>query len=75
PPTLAALLAYFSARGAERHAARERAAGVAQSLETLRAGLGRVEATGSRIEAVVTELRERVARLEGAQATAPGVPG
>ncbi|HSH58154.1 MAG TPA: hypothetical protein VK988_00645 [Acidimicrobiales bacterium] len=69
PPTLAALLAFFSSRSSARQGVQERSAVVAQSLENVHAAVGRVEATVDRVETGVIELRERVARLEGAQAT------
>ena len=67
PPTLAALLAFFSSRSSLRQGMQERTAVVAQSLENLPAAVARVETTVDRVETGVTELRERVARLEGAR--------
>jgi hypothetical protein len=43
------------------------AAVVDQSLGTLHASVDRVGQTVGRVEGVVTDLRERVARLEGAR--------
>ncbi len=74
PPTLAALLAFFGTRRSDRVAVEERAATFALSLENLQATVGRVESTVDRVEqgvvdlrGVVTDLKERVARLEGAR--------
>lgn len=66
PPTLAATLTFLAARAADRRASMDRAAATAQSLEALGASVGRVEAVIERVDAGVGELRERVARLEGA---------
>jgi X-X-X-Leu-X-X-Gly heptad repeat protein len=73
PPTLAALLAFATARGSQRAAADRRAGELAASLAALADGVGRLDGGLSRVEAsvdrvteVVVELRERVARLEGA---------
>jgi hypothetical protein len=71
PPTLAALLSFVVARSSDRRAAQERAAVTAQSLDHLGAAVGRVEATVERVEAGVCDLRERVARLEGARDAQP----
>lgn len=74
PPTLAAMLAFFSTRASARVAANERAAMVAQSLDNLGNALARVEAGVERVETAVTDLRERVAHLEGALASRPLAP-
>lgn len=66
PPTMAALLTYFSSRASDR-TAQERASAVAQSLENLGVTVARIDACVERVESGVVELRERVARLEGAQ--------
>lgn len=66
PPTLAAMLAFFSTRSSDRVAARERSATLTQSLEGLGTAVGRIESSVERVEVGVVELRERVARLEGA---------
>lgn len=71
PPTLAAMLAFFSSRSSDRVAARERSATLAQSLDSLGTAVGRIESTVERVEVGVVELRERVARLEGAQPVNP----
>jgi hypothetical protein len=71
PPTLAAMLAFFTGRASDRAAASERAAVVSQALEHLGLAVDRVEAGVGRVEAGVVELRERVARLEGAGSAAP----
>lgn len=73
PPTLAALLAYGAARASARQAATERAAVIDQSLDSLNAAVARVEAAVARVESGVGDLRERVARLEGAHQ--PGAVG
>jgi hypothetical protein len=70
PPTLAALLTFAAARSSDRRVGRERAAVVDQSLETLHTSVGQVADAVGRVEGVVTDLRERVARLEGAQTAA-----
>ena len=70
PPTLAAVLTFAAARASDRRAARERAAVVDQSLGTLQSSLGQVSDAVGRVEDVVTDLRERVAQLEGAQTAA-----
>lgn len=75
PPTLAATLAFLAARASDRTAARERASTVALSLDNLRTAVTRVESTVDRIDAGVIELRERVARLEGARAASPAARG
>ena len=69
PPTLAATLAFFAARGQDRIAVAERAATVAQSLDHFQSAVGRVEASVGRVEDGVGELRERVAHIEGTLAT------
>jgi hypothetical protein len=74
PPTLAATLAFFAARGQDRVAVAERAATVAQSLHYLRSAVGRVEASVGRVEDGVGELRERVAHIEGVLTTRPASP-
>jgi hypothetical protein len=74
PPTLAAMLAFFSTRASARMAAHERAAMVAQSLDNLGNALARVEAGVERVETAVTDLRERVAHLEGARTVRPLSP-
>ncbi|MGH9282081.1 MAG: hypothetical protein ACRD0S_04005 [Acidimicrobiales bacterium] len=71
PPTVAAMLAFFSTRASDRLAARERAASVAQTLAGLASAVGRIESAVERVETGVVELRERVARLEGAQGAHP----
>lgn len=71
PPTLAAMLAFFAGRASDRAVAQERAAIVSQSLEHLHVAVARVEAGVERVETGVVELRERVARLEGAQTAHP----
>lgn len=68
PPTLAALFTFAAARSSDRRLREERAAVVDQSLESLHASVGQVGDAVGRVEGVVTELRERVARLEGAEA-------
>lgn len=70
PPTLAALLTFMAARSSDRRVGKERAAVVDQSLEALHSSVGQVADAVGRVEGVVTDLRERVARLEGAQAAA-----
>jgi phage shock protein A len=70
PPTLAAVLTFAAARASDRRAAAERAAAVDQSLDGLHSSVERVGDAVGRVEGVVTDLRERVARLEGAQAAA-----
>lgn len=57
PPTVAALLAFFATRSSHRLAVEERAATVAQSLDSLATALGRIESAGERVEAGVVELR------------------
>ena len=47
---------------------------VAQSLDNLGNALARVEAGVERVETAVTELRERVAHLEGARTVPPPAP-
>lgn len=74
PPTLASLLAYVTARSSQRAANRDQAAAVAHSLDTLEDAVTRIESTLGRVEDGVIELRERVARLEGAR-TACGCDG
>ena len=71
PPTLAALLAFFSTRASARVATLERTATVAQSLDNLRTAVDRIESAVDRVETGVMELRERVAHLEGAQTVRP----
>jgi phage shock protein A len=66
PPTLAATLAFLAARGQDRVAVAERAAAVGESLDTLRTAVARIEGSVERVEEGVIDLRERVARLEGA---------
>jgi hypothetical protein len=75
PPTLAALLAFATARGSQRAAADRRAGELATSLAALGdavgrldGGVARVEASVDRVGVVVVELRERVARLEASHA-------
>lgn len=68
PPTLAAWFTFLQARAAARRAMAQDAAGVTRALGEMKVGLGRVEATVERIDQGVVELRERVARLEGAHA-------
>jgi hypothetical protein len=70
PPTLAAVLTFAAARAADRRVGRERAAVVDQSLGSLHTSVGQVADAVGRVEGVVTDLRERVARLEGAQSAA-----
>jgi len=70
PPTLAAVLTFAAARASDRRAGRERAAVVDQSLGSLHSSVGQVAEAVGRVEGVVTDLRERVARLEGAQSAA-----
>ena len=65
PPTLAALLTFFATRASARLTIQERTAVVAQSLQNLHDAVARVEGTVERVEVGVTDLRERVARLEG----------
>lgn len=67
PPTLAAVLTFLSARAADRRAARERAVVVDTALDSLQSSVGQVAVAVERVEEVVTDLRERVSRLEGAQ--------
>lgn len=71
PPTLAAMVAFFASRSSARLATQERAASVGQSLDTLEAAVARIESGVERVECGVVELRERVARLEGAQGARP----
>jgi hypothetical protein len=68
PPTLAAVLSFLAARSSDRRAVDERAALVAQSLDTLGTTVAHVDAAVERVETGVVELRERVSRLEGASA-------
>jgi hypothetical protein len=68
PPVLAATLTFLAARSSDRRAADERAAVTAQALDHLGTAVGRVEAVVERVEGGVGDLRERVARLEGARA-------
>lgn len=75
PPTVAALLAFATARGSQRASADRRAGELATSLAALAdavgrldGGLSRVEASVDRVAEVVVELRERVARLEASHA-------
>ena len=75
PPTVAALLAFATARGSPRAAADRRAGALATSLAALADavgrlddGLSRVETSVDRVAEVVVELRERVARLEASHA-------
>lgn len=74
PPTLAALLTFVQARAANRAAMRRAeehdALGMAASLGRLRSAVGRVESAVDRIDDGVVDLRERVARLEGAHSAA-----
>jgi len=65
PPTLAALLTFFVARSSARVATLERPAFVDHSLENLHAAVTRVEGVVARVDVGVTDLGERVARLEG----------
>ena len=65
PPTVAALLAFVQARAAQRASAAERTAGITQTVEILGGGIARLEVTVGRVDEGVTDLRERVARLEG----------
>ncbi|MGH9267275.1 MAG: hypothetical protein ACRD0D_03775 [Acidimicrobiales bacterium] len=65
PPTFAALLAFVQARSASRHAARERASGVAQSLVSLGASVPRMEARSASRRAWWS-CANGVARVEGA---------
>ncbi|MDQ1437489.1 MAG: hypothetical protein QOK43_1118 [Acidimicrobiaceae bacterium] len=67
PPTLAAVLTFLQARAANRRTAQQDALGVARALGDLQGTVGRVEASVERIDQGVVELRERVARLEGAR--------
>lgn len=67
PPTLAALFTFAAARSSDRRVGQERAAVVDQSLESLHSSVDRVGQAVERVEGVVTDLRERVARLEGAR--------
>lgn len=71
PPTLAAVLTFLAARSSDRRAADERVAVVAQSIDTLGTAVARVDDAVERVEAGVVELRERVARLEGARHAQP----
>jgi hypothetical protein len=66
PPILAAILTFLAARASDRRASVERAAVTAQSLDQLGSALSRVEAAVERVETGLGEVRERVARLEGA---------
>lgn len=66
PPTVAALLTFLQARATNRRAAEQDAAGVSRALGELQATVGRVEAKVDRVDEGVVDLRERVARLEGA---------
>lgn len=68
PPTLAAALTFFQARAANRRAAEHDALGVAQIVGELQGTVARIEATVERVDEGVTDLRERVARLEGPHA-------
>ena len=70
PPTLAAVLTFLQARAANRRAAEQDALGVSRTLGDLQGTIKRVEATVLRIDDGVLDLRERVARLEGADAAA-----
>ncbi|MDQ1438496.1 MAG: hypothetical protein QOK43_2125 [Acidimicrobiaceae bacterium] len=70
PPTLAAVLTFAAARASDRRAGRERAAVLDQSFGSLHASVGQVADAVGRVEGVVTDLRERVARLEGARSAA-----
>ena len=70
PPTLAAVLTFLQARAANRRAAEQDALGVARALGDLQGTVSRVEASVQRIDEGVLDLRERVARLEGADAAA-----
>lgn len=67
PPTLAAVLTFLASRSAMRRDYERHAIAMSHSLNALEATVGRVEATVERIDAGVDDLRERVARLEGAQ--------
>ncbi|HEX2039160.1 MAG TPA: hypothetical protein VHF47_05425, partial [Acidimicrobiales bacterium] len=58
------------ARSAQRAASEERKAAVDRTLEVLGAAIERMQATTDRIDGGVTDLRERVARLEAAAAAA-----
>lgn len=71
PPTLAATLAYLAARGQDRVDLAERTTAVVHSLEGLHVTVARVEASVDRVEGGVVDLRERVARLEGAGGVRP----
>jgi hypothetical protein len=66
PPTLAALLAYANARAARREAKHGDTTALVGAVEALGASARRTEAGLSRVEGGVGELRERVARIEGA---------
>lgn len=71
PPTLAALLTFLQARAANRRAAEQEAIGVARSLGELQGSVSRIDAAVQRIDEGVVDLRERVARLEGVDHSAP----
>jgi hypothetical protein len=70
PPTLAAVLTFAAARASDRREGQVRAAVVDRSLDSLHTSVGQVADAVGRVEGVVTDLRERVARLEGAQTAA-----
>ena len=65
PPTVAALLTFLQARATNRRAAEQDAVGVARILGEMGGTIERIEATVERLDDGVTDLRERVARLEG----------
>jgi len=67
PPTLAAILTFLAARASDRRAATERAAVTANSIDQLGTAVGRVESAVERVESALGDVRERVARLEGAR--------
>ena len=68
PPTLAAVLGFVASRAAMRHETQRQTAATALSLHALQTTVNRVETTVERIDVGLDDLRERVARLEGANA-------
>ena len=67
PPTAAAILTFIAARASDKRVAADRAAVVAKSLDQLGAAIARIESAVDRVETTLADVRERVARLEGAR--------
>jgi hypothetical protein len=65
PPTAAAVLTFLAARASDKRGSIDRAAVTAKSIDQLGGAVARVEGAVERIEGTLTDIRERVARLEG----------